>query len=309
MEERFKFRRVNEITGTFVLIVVILVVAALFMAGRAQRWFAPSHDITVLLPEAGAFGLAAGADVNVMGVRAGWIKRIEVENTRLLARATIDAKFRPLVRTDSVVELQRAFAIAGDTFLDIQRGEGPLLPETEVLVARPPPDFMAEFEELMAAVRNEVMPLAEQVQDTLEQWGALGADLRGSQQHLAAILESVAGMTAEMAEGRGTAGRLIMDENLADELEKIVQQAGVAMEELRRVLDNLERGTARLPELGDVLTAEAMDLPMLTMQAKQTLREIEIFFEGLQRHWLVRGYMEPGVPRPRIPPGQVEGGR
>ena len=50
MEERFKFRRVNEITGTFVLVLVAVLVAAVMWTGRSQRWFKGNVTLRIVLP-------------------------------------------------------------------------------------------------------------------------------------------------------------------------------------------------------------------------------------------------------------------
>ena len=57
MQERFRFRHVNELTGLFVLAVLALVVAGVIFSGHSQRWFARKFAFDVLLPESGAFGL------------------------------------------------------------------------------------------------------------------------------------------------------------------------------------------------------------------------------------------------------------
>ena len=57
MEERFKFRHVHAITGTFVLIVLGVLVAALVFAGRSQRWFIGNVTLRIVLPEEGAAGI------------------------------------------------------------------------------------------------------------------------------------------------------------------------------------------------------------------------------------------------------------
>jgi hypothetical protein len=54
LEPRFKFRRVNEITGTFVLVVVAMLVAAVVWTGHSQRWFKSRVTLRIILPEAGA---------------------------------------------------------------------------------------------------------------------------------------------------------------------------------------------------------------------------------------------------------------
>ena len=50
MEERFKFRHVNEITGAFVLLILALLIAAVVWTGRSQRWFKSSVTLRITLP-------------------------------------------------------------------------------------------------------------------------------------------------------------------------------------------------------------------------------------------------------------------
>ena len=54
MPDRFKFRRVNEITGAFVLVVMAVLIAAVVWTGRSQRWFRSNVTLRIVLPEAGA---------------------------------------------------------------------------------------------------------------------------------------------------------------------------------------------------------------------------------------------------------------
>ena len=63
LEQRFKFRRVNEITGTFVLVVVAVLVAAVMWTGHSQRWFKSRVTLRIVLPEAGAAGIRQGSEV------------------------------------------------------------------------------------------------------------------------------------------------------------------------------------------------------------------------------------------------------
>jgi ABC-type transporter Mla subunit MlaD len=52
MEERFEFRHVHAITGTFVLVVVAVLIAAVVWTGRSQRWFRSNVTLRIALPEA-----------------------------------------------------------------------------------------------------------------------------------------------------------------------------------------------------------------------------------------------------------------
>ncbi|MFN7139753.1 MAG: MlaD family protein [Limisphaerales bacterium] len=254
--------------------------------------------------------MAKGSEVLVMGVRAGWIDDISVQNGRLLAIAKIEGEFRDFIRTDSVARLTHSFVVGGETLLEIENGTGPPLAEGSVIAVKAPQDFLGQIEEMVAGIQGELQPGLREARDLMGEWRQLASELRDSQQNLSNLLVRVDRVTAEVEAGEGTVGRLLRDPSLAEDLDRIVKQANVAMSDLRRSLDNIEAGTERLPEIGDTLASEARDLPMLTLQAQQTLREIETFFAGLQRHWLVRRAMDADEdPPPRIPPAQIEGRR
>jgi ABC-type transporter Mla subunit MlaD len=304
MEKRHNFRRVNQAVGTLVLVTLALLIAGLYFSGQAQRWFEPSDRIEVVLPEEGAFGLAEGAEVTVLGVKAGWVRSIHVRDEGLVAVIQVRREFRNLIRVDSAVRLARELVVAGDAHLQIERGEGPVLPRETLLAAQPPEEFM---DQINLAIER-AGPLVERAEEFFSEWTALAADLQETRQELHAGLESLRQLIAGIEGGEGTVGRLLRDPELAEEVETLIRRAGERIEELRLVIANLQEGTAQLPEIGEGLAREALQLPALTLQARQTLLEIEIFFDGLQRHWLFRGYMEQPEPEGRIPPWRLERG-
>ena len=79
MEERFKFRRVNEITGTFVLIVIAVLIAAVVWTGHSQRWFKSRVTLRIVLPEAGAAGIRQGSEVYFLGTLVGSVSDVVVD--------------------------------------------------------------------------------------------------------------------------------------------------------------------------------------------------------------------------------------
>jgi len=83
MEERFKFRHVNAITGTFVLVVVAVLVAAQVAAGRSQRWFIGNVTLRIALPAAGAAGIHQGSEVYFLGTLIDNVLRPVLVGNRL----------------------------------------------------------------------------------------------------------------------------------------------------------------------------------------------------------------------------------
>jgi phospholipid/cholesterol/gamma-HCH transport system substrate-binding protein len=103
--------------------------------------------------------------------------------------------------------------------------------------------------------------------------------------------------------GRGTVGKLLTDTAVADEAQKLLARASEAMSELQGVVTNLHvavkhvrDGTARLPEITGAVADEAKDLPGLVLQTQTSMRELERLIEALQRHWLVRKYVNKTNP-------------
>ena len=67
MAKPLKFRYVHEIAGSFVLLVLILGIAAFIMTWRAQGWLERTYEITLVCPEEGSLGLTEGSTIEMPG--------------------------------------------------------------------------------------------------------------------------------------------------------------------------------------------------------------------------------------------------
>src|SRR5438874_3607907 len=123
--QRFKFRRVNELTGTFVLLVVAVLIAAVVWTGRSQRWFKSNVTLRIVLPETGAAGIRQGSEVYFLGTLVGSVSDVLVDASgRMAAEASIRYDFFRFVRADSSAVVKKKFGVAGDSFFEITRGKG-----------------------------------------------------------------------------------------------------------------------------------------------------------------------------------------
>jgi phospholipid/cholesterol/gamma-HCH transport system substrate-binding protein len=305
MPEPFKFRRVNEITGTFVLIVVAVLIATVVWTGRSQRWFKSNVTLRIVLPETGAAGIRQGSEVYFLGTLVGNVFTVEVdEHGRMEAMANIRGDFFRFVRADSSAAVKRKFGVAGDSFFEITRGSGPPLPEKGAAIVCNE-QFQNPLEAAVEEVRVEAMLALKKVNTGLETWTQLGADLGETRQHLDQLALRLDKMAASVAAGKGTAGKLLVDEALADEAQEFLVRANEAMRELQVVVTNLDvavknvqAGTARLPEITGAVADEAKDLPGLVGQTQTSMRELERLIEAMQRHWFLRKYVNKTSPPP-----------
>ena len=304
MEERFKFRHVNAITGTFVLVIVVVLIAAIVLAGRSQRWFRDNVTLRIVLPETGAAGIQQGSEVYFLGTLVGTVSDVIVDAAgRMEARANIRRDFFRFVRADSSAVVKRKLFVWGDAYFEITRGQGQPLPEKNASIIcneHLPSAMEATLEE----VRREAVPTLKKLSAGLDTWTKLGTDLITTRERLDQLIGRVDNMAADLQESKGTVGKLLTDPEVADELKALLVKANRSVEELQVTLNSLQKAGTNLPTISEALSG-AKDLPGLLLQTQQTLHEIESLVQGMQRHWLIRKYIEQPQPNPRIAPSEV----
>ena len=113
------------------------------------------------------------------------------------------------------------------------------------------------------------------------------------------------GIAAGVEQGKGTAGKLLTDPALAEDLKTILDKGNVSMDQIQGILKDVQVAGTHLSSISEALAGEAKDLPGLVLQTQQTLHELERLIEGIQRHWLIRKYIEQPQPNTRIPASEV----
>ena len=305
LERRFQFRRVNEITGTFVLVVVAVLIAAVVWTGRSQRWFKSNVTLRIALPEAGAAGIRQGSEVYFLGTLVGSVSDVTLDKKgRMEAEANIRRDFFQFVRVDSSAVVKKKFGVAGDSFFEITQGKGQPLAERDASIVCKE-QFQSALEAAVEEIRREALLVLTNLNTGLGTWTKLGADLGGTRQHLDQLAVRLENMAAGVEAGKGTVGKLITDTALADDAQKLLTRANEAMGELQGMVTNLnvavkniQDGTARLPEITAAVADEAKDLPGLVLQTQTSMRELERLIEAMQRHWLVRKLANKTNPPP-----------
>jgi phospholipid/cholesterol/gamma-HCH transport system substrate-binding protein len=298
----FQFRYVNELVGGFVLLVLVLLVAAVVLAGRAQGWFEPVNRIVLDFPSQGSLDLQVGSPVQILGATVGRVERIDVDEEGFMSGTiTVKGDFFQFIRTDSQAIVKKKFGIAGDAFIDITKGDGPPLPPGAGLVARKDTDLNELLQELLEQVRASTVPLLESVQRAVDEYAGLAADLRAAEGPLQATLSNIEGITAKIDRGEGPVGALIGDPALTDAVRGLLASIEEAVARLQVILDDVRAASAELPSMARTVNQEVQDLPGTVLLTQEAIAEAERLIEGIQRHWLLRSYMPTVEPTPLIP--------
>jgi phospholipid/cholesterol/gamma-HCH transport system substrate-binding protein len=264
--------------------------------------------LRIALPEDGAAGIRQGSEVYFLGTLVGSVSDVVAdEKGRMEAEAKIRRDFFRFVRADSSAVVKRKFGVAGDSFFEITRGAGQPLPEKNAAIVCKE-QFQSALEAAVEEVRREAMLMLKKVNGGLDTWTTLGSNLITTRARLDQLVGRMDDLATGVQAGKGTVGKLLTDSALADEAQTLLARASEAMSELQGVVTNLNvavknvrNGTARLPEITGAVADEAKDLPGLVLQTQTSMRELERLIEALQRHWLVRKYVNKTNPPPLNP--------
>ncbi len=324
----FGVYQLNEVVGAIVIASIGIFVAVLVNAGLLKDWFQPSFTLRIILPEEGVSGLAPGAEVQVLGTRAGEVRRIVIDpNQRMHAEARVENQMRPFIRRDSTVSIRRQFGVAGAAFMDISRGSGPELDWSyAVLTASSERAATDTIGKVIDELRDKVLPLVDDVHKAVLAFTAVAQRAVDPAGPLEQAVSSAAGIVHRLEQGQGTIGRLLSSDRIAVELEG-------AASGLRELAGQLER-TSKDPRIADILQrtnsilaslqsttrglAETTPkiarnvvsvtdtLPATLLQAQLAAHELELLLGQLRHHWLFGG--SAGAPAPtsgRAPAVQV----
>ena len=293
MSKPFKFRYVNEITGTFVLLVVALLIAGVIVAGHAQGWFRPEYRITLLFPPEGSLGVQEGTRIVILDTTVGTVEKMLVpEDGAMQARAKIKGDFFRFVRSDSKAIVKKAFGIAGETFVQITKGTGAPMPKegTELTCINDT--------EMLKQIQGSL----DKIQAAIEEYTKLAADLRSTNGPLMQFVGHLNQIAAGIEKGEGPAGKLLRDPEMAKQLGELVVQ-------VQKILGDVKQTTGQLPGMAKTVGGEVQDASGLVLQTQSAIYEAEKLIEGIQRHWLFRKYVEQVEPAERIPPQTVPAGQ
>ena len=294
MNKPFKFRYVNEIVGSFVLVVLAALVVGIILAGRAQEWFEPVHVLRMSFPAEGSLGLQKGAEVQILGTTVGTVQGIRIrEDGRMRGRLTVKGDFIRFVRIDSEALVKKKSGIAGDAYVEITQGHG-LERDPEM------PLNVVKDTEITEIAQDILKRLQENTVPAIQEYTALAADLRSTNGPLMKLLANLEGITAGLERGEGSAGQLLRDPAVADEIERI-------LDEVKKILVDVKAATAQLPPVAARVGKETEDLPGLMVQTQETLREAERLIEGIQQHWLIRKYVPTPPATEMIPASRAMG--
>jgi phospholipid/cholesterol/gamma-HCH transport system substrate-binding protein len=195
--------------GLFIVIGITLFALGIFLVGSRHEAFA--HHVFLYTEFTELDGIAKGSKVQVAGMDAGQVARIDVPNSpsdRFRVQMRIDERFHGLVRTDSVVTVDTE-GVVGNTFLTIHPGTpSATIAQADTVLQSRPPVNIADLLSNGLGVMNDADATLKQV------GGKINVVLDSANDAIGNANDLLVGLKG----GRGPAGMLLRDEKVAGQI-------------------------------------------------------------------------------------------
>jgi phospholipid/cholesterol/gamma-HCH transport system substrate-binding protein len=306
-----RIRHTDEWVGALVIAAVAVLLIAALQAGVLRDWFRPVEELRLILPDTGVGGLEVGADIEILGTRAGRVERIVLDpDQQMYALAEIDEQASGFIRRDSTAVIRRRFGVAGAAFVDISRGTGEAMDWSyaviEAQTERAPTDSVSA---LIDETRQKIFPILD---------------------NAGRVTQSLAEIVGRINRGEGNIGRLLVDDSMMRQTEAVVDSArgsiatlntlltqlqqtandvnaitrsaggpeGVpailartdaALASLDKILGDIAPASRRMPSIAKNVEGSTANLPALLTQLQVTTKQLDDLALQLRNSWLLRG--------------------
>ena len=231
------------IVGVFVTAGLALFTTGLFMIGNRHETFA--RHIELYTEFSNLSGITQGAKVQVAGMDAGQVIGVEIPDSppaKFRVKVRISEKLRGLVRADSVVTIGTE-GVVGNRFLAISAGtaRAPVAAAGATLAGAEPTDISALLDQAKGTIENidtTVRNANHLVTNANGLITTLGGNLNSTLTEVKTTVSNANDLVAGLKEGRGTAGMLLRDEALADQVRQAVMNVQGATSDLKSAAAN-----------------------------------------------------------------------
>jgi phospholipid/cholesterol/gamma-HCH transport system substrate-binding protein len=202
--------------------------------------------------------LKKGDPVKMAGVQVGVVEDIQIQGSRVSVRLNLDRHHAPHIRTDSKA-MVKFLGLMGQNYVAISFGSpsSPPVAEGAVLETEEQTDLstlMARLDGVASGVENLARSMSgDQFANLL---GPFTDFLKENSPKLTAILGNLHNISAQIAQGEGTVGKLISDDALyvsalaaVTNLNHTSEEIGAAVQEARTLLGQVGEGTGTLGKL------------------------------------------------------------
>jgi phospholipid/cholesterol/gamma-HCH transport system substrate-binding protein len=231
--------------GVFVLLGIIILVAAILTLGGQKNTFEKKSHLKAVFTDVN--GLQPGNNVWFSGVKVGTVKKITFTPSAMVeVEMSIESKTMPYIKKDARAKISSEGFI-GNKIVVIFGGS---------MQAQP-------------VVENDALAV-----DNGMNTDEMIATLQKNNKNLLDITTNIKTITERLMSGQGSAGKILSDDQLANELQAAVSGFRLASANVRKITQDVSSYTAQLQSEGS-LTNELIHDTIFFSQLKSTAQQIQ----------------------------------
>ncbi len=236
------YRRREKVVGLFLVLTALLTAFALAAIGRGKDWFRSYVHYSTVFHE--AYNLDEKAPVKMAKATIGKVKSIDLEGDKVRVELSILAVYAHRIRKGSVATVESPTLI-GAEYVSIKPGDpaAPAIPENGLIPSeakKSVADILNEFK--VEETAKKIVTAAQELTDIIHKMHEQDGPLFQALAKLNLVMAHVESVLAAVDRGEGTLGGAIRSDRLLVAIEE-------NMTEVRSILVNLDRATARIPSV------------------------------------------------------------
>jgi phospholipid/cholesterol/gamma-HCH transport system substrate-binding protein len=239
--------------GLFVALIVIATFFIMFIVGGFENFQRGRHVSTEFK---NAQELKLGDRVKLAGVEVGKVEAISLTNNRV--RVTMKLHPDAPVKTDTIARIQFA-GLMGQNFVSLEFGSenAPLADESTLLNSVEQADLgaiMQKLDNVASGVENLTKSFTGDKIDSL--FGPIIGFMKDNRDPLTATIANIRATTTQIAEGKGTVGKMIFDDSFyntalvtVSNLQATSDEIKIAIAEAKKIIHEVNAGQGTLGKL------------------------------------------------------------
>ena len=250
--------------------------------------FKKTWEIRAEFPSVGA--LKSGDNVKMRGVEIGTVSGISISDDFQKVIISMRTLHEPMIHDDYKIKVSSA-SVLGGQFIDIDPGspETPMFNIDKTLIGEPPSDLMTDAADLVSNLKQDELELRKLLTEhkIVEKISTIADNFQQ-------VSEDAKFITDQVKAGKGTLGKLLMDEGIIADAKKSLASFKLAGENISQAGEKVATAADSFKSFGDELNVLITDTKKgqgtlgkllrddgIYNELEKTMKNFTTFSEGL----------------------------
>ena len=285
------YTRHEKLAGLFLLAALVLIFLGAVIVGGGRDWFRSYNTYYALYND--GYGLSPGVKVKFLRTDVGLVTRLELtENNKVKVHMSILSEYAARIKSDSIATVASPTFI-GSEYIDIIPGSQFTSPVPKG--GQIPAMERKSLEDYIRDLRLDV--LLASVEAIMNNVASLTNQLQDHNGPFVGTLSDVRKITASVADGEGTLGKLLSSDVSFEKLDAILSDIRATTDNVAKVSGSLGGSLPSILGRVNTITMQVEEatrtLPRTSRRVDGVLRSTDQILDSVKRNILIRGNITP----------------